>query len=177
MKTLTRSQLESEREILWAKYDSIDATCKNTSSIRKMNTYISMRNNVQSEIQVLTNEIEKRLEAETVVKIPGKISIESLDVKGNEVIVIYTVNEEWFDTTLSYSRSVEFAKGMNLNEYCEDTVSWGEIVQHTGSFDFDTWFNENIEYVAQMWLRVYHVENAFEAITYQLGELIEASNK
>ncbi|ASU34388.1 hypothetical protein MuYL_2501 [Mucilaginibacter xinganensis] len=141
-----------------------------------MNTYIAMRNNVQSKIQVLTNEIDNRLEAETVGKTSPKISIESADIKGNDVIVIYTVNDEWFDTTLSYGRLREFAAGMGLNEYCEDVVSWGEITQLTGSFDFDTWFTENIEYVVLMWLRVYHVENKFIKITYELGKLIEATN-
>lgn len=111
------------------------------------------------------------------MKTPLKISIESLSVMGNDIIVIYTSNDEWFDTTLSYARLREFAAGMGLNEYCEDVVSFGEIVQHTGSFDFETWFNDNIEYVAAQWLRIYHVVNPFEAITYKLGELIEASNR
>ena len=111
------------------------------------------------------------------MKTSKKISIESLSVMGNDVIVIYTANDEWFDVTLSLSRLREFALGMELNSYCDDYVSFGEIVQHTGSFDFDTWFAENIEYVAEMWLQVYHVENKFEAVTYKIGALIEELNK
>lgn len=111
------------------------------------------------------------------MKTSPKISIESLSVMGDDVVVIYLANDEWADAALSYARLREFSSGMGLNEYCEDTVSFGEIVQYTGSFDFDTWFYENIEYVAQMWLRIYHVVNPFEAITYQLGVLIEELNK
>lgn len=111
------------------------------------------------------------------MKTPLKISIESLSVKGDDVIVIYLANDEWADATLSYSRLREFARNMKFNEYCDDVVSFGEIVQYTGSFDFDTWFNESLDYVASQWLCIYHVENPFEAITYQLGELIEELNK
>ena len=96
---------------------------------------------------------------------------------GNDVIVIYLANDEWADATLSLSRLREFALGMELNSYCEDYVSFGEIVQCTGAYEFETWFNENLEYVAQMWLRIYHVENPFEAITYSLVALIEELRK
>ena len=111
------------------------------------------------------------------MKTSPKISIESLDVKGNDVVVTYTANDELFERVISLSVLRQFAKDMELNVDYNDYVSFGELVQETVVLDLDTWLYENIEYAALLWLRVYHVVNPFEAITNKLGELIEELNK
>lgn len=105
------------------------------------------------------------------------ISIESADIKGNDVIVIYTANDEWFDTTLSLLRLRDYAAYMGLNKAVIDSCLNGEHEQTEFTFEFEEWFDENLETVCKSWLQIYHVENPFEAITYQLGVLIEETNK
>lgn len=78
--------------------------------------------------------------------------VEDCQLSGDSINVNYLLNDNWFNTVISMAVLRHFVLTSGLNEYCYDYNQNGHV-QVSGSFDLDTFMDENLNNAVMAYLR------------------------
>jgi hypothetical protein len=97
---------------------------------------------------LINSQSDLNTRSQTVVK--PVYFIELANVNGQVIEVDYTLNDEWYFTTITMPALISFIESTGMNEYCFDSSDYtGEHLQEAGTFNIDTFINENLNEAVQ----------------------------
>lgn len=103
----------------------------------------------------LTIDVRKTLPITNAVKPAfNAYYIEDAMITGELVNVEFSLDDKWHTMTIELQALLNFAIDTGLNDYCFDSADYvGEHSQDYGTFDIDTYIDENIAVVVKAYLQ------------------------
>jgi|GEM_PF-7050817 len=84
--------------------------------------------------------------------------IDEVVIKGEVLEVDFLINEEWSHCPILIANLKSFVKETGMNKWSLDTSDFtGSHTQYTGSFDIDTFIEENLNMVVKSYLETYKI--------------------
>lgn len=86
-------------------------------------------------------------------QLPAIYYVDDVVLFGTSIEVEYTLNDEWLTGSIEFESVKAFVIRTGMNDYCFDAADHsGCHLQNSGSFEVDTFINENLKEVVRVYL-------------------------